>query len=230
MIPIRDANPTNRVAKATLALIAINVVVWLLELSQESSQGFNEFVSQWAIVPAQLLDRPLAEAPTILTSMFMHGSWGHLLGNMLYLWIFGDNIEERLGTVRYVTFYLLGGFVAALVQVMFAPDSRIPLVGASGAIAGVMGGYVLLYPRARIITLVGYWTTQLPAVIVLGFWFILQFFGGFGSLDSMGAEQAGVAFFAHIGGFVAGLLLIKPFLSGRPSSDWPDQRERQWRY
>jgi membrane associated rhomboid family serine protease len=214
MIPLHDSNPTRTTPLLTIGLIIVNVLAWLLELSQEGQGQLNEFVVQWAIVPAELLSQPLQELPTVFTSMFLHGSWGHLIGNMLYLWVFGDNIEDRMGRVRYLLFYLVSGIVAAGLQIAFDPDSRVPLVGASGAIAGVMGGYLLLYPRARIMTLVGYFRTNVPAVLVLGFWIVFQFFGGVGSLS--GTEQGGVAFFAHIGGFVAGMLLVKPFLIGRP--------------
>ncbi len=159
--------------------------------------------------------------------MFLHGGWTHLLGNMLYLWIFGDNIEDRLGHLRFVVFYFLGGIAAALAQILAAPDSTVPMVGASGAIAAVLGAYLVEYPRARVRSLVtlGYFIriAQVPAIIVLGMWFVLQFFSGFLSLSA--TASGGVAYFAHIGGFVAGLLFIKPFAVGRPKDHYWDARD-----
>jgi membrane associated rhomboid family serine protease len=174
------------------------------------------FFDQWAVIPRQLTSNFAPEAITLLSAMFLHGSWLHLGGNMLYLWIFGDNIEDRLGKLRYIIFYLLGGLAASAAQILVAPNSPIPNVGASGAIAGVLGGYLILYPKARILTLVVRVMTQVPAFLVLGFWFVLQLFQGVGSLGvPTDAQEGGVAFFAHIGGFVAGMILIKPFLWGR---------------
>lgn len=219
MIPLRDANPTQKLPVLTLTLIGVNVVVWLWELSLEASGGLNEFVMTWAVVPTQLLRMPLAELPTLFTAMFIHGSWGHLLGNMLYLWIFGDNVEEQLGRARFFLFYLLTGLAATLTQVAIAPASALPNVGASGAIAGIMGGYLLMFPRARVVTLIGYFIARVPAVIVLIFWFAIQLFGGFGSLGGMQSD-GGVAFFAHIGGFVAGFVLVRLF-AGRRRADYP---------
>lgn len=216
MIPLRDANPTQKLPVLTLTLIGVNVVVWLWELSLEASGGLNEFVMTWAVVPAQLLRAPLSELPTLFTAMFLHGSWGHLLGNMLYLWIFGDNVEEQLGRVRFLLFYFLTGLAATLTQVLIAPASALPNVGASGAIAGIMGGYLVMFPAARIVTLIGYFVTRVPAVIVLIFWFAIQLFGGFGSLGGM-QPDGGVAFFAHIGGFVAGFILVRLFSVRRRS-------------
>ena len=214
MIPLRDTNPTQKLPVLTLTLIVVNGVVWLWELSLDASGALNEFVMAWAVVPAQLLRHPLSELPTLFTAMFLHGSWGHLLGNMLYLWIFGDNVEERLGWARFILFYLLTGLAATLTQVAIDPTSTLPNVGASGAIAGIMGGYLLLYPKARIVTLVGYFIARVPAVIVLIFWFAIQLFGGFGSLGGMSSD-GGVAFFAHIGGFVTGFILIRLFAAPR---------------
>jgi membrane associated rhomboid family serine protease len=217
MIPLRDSNPTHKLPVITMVLIGINVLVWLLELYMESQNQLNEFISQWAVIPVQLLNRPLGELTTVFSSMFLHGSWSHLLGNMLYLWIFGDNIEDRMGPVRFVVFYLIAGIIAALLQVFLNPDSRIPLVGASGAIAGVMGGYLLLYPRAQVVTLIGYYRANVPAIIVLGAWFGLQLISGVGDLNSIEtANGGGVAFWAHVGGFIAGMVMVKPFLIGRP--------------
>jgi membrane associated rhomboid family serine protease len=226
MIPLRDANPTNRTPVVTIALIVINVLVYLYEwlISAEPAQ-MMAFFDQWAIIPQQLTNNFTPEVITIFTAMFLHGSWLHLGGNMLYLWIFGDNIEDRLGPVRYIIFYLLGGIGATVAQVAVNPNSAIPNVGASGAIAGVLGGYLLLYPKARITTLVFRFITQVPAYVVLGFWFVLQLFQGVGSLSvPTDADTGGVAFFAHVGGFVVGLVLIRPFLIGRSQQNRGDNR------
>jgi membrane associated rhomboid family serine protease len=217
MIPIRDANPTQRTPVVTISLIVVNVLIYLYEWTLSGSEAqMMAFFDQWAIIPSQLTTNFAPEAITLLSAMFLHGSWLHLGGNMLYLWIFGDNIEDRMGKARYIIFYLLGGLVASAAQIIIDPNSVIPNVGASGAIAGVLGGYLILYPKARILTLVIRFMTQVPAFVVLGFWFVLQLFQGVGSLGVMtDAQQGGVAFFAHIGGFVAGMILVKPFLWGQ---------------
>ena len=219
MIPLRDTNPTNKTPIVTITLIVLNVLIYGYEwlISAEPAQ-MMAFFDQWAIVPVQLTRNFAPEAITLLSAMFLHGSWVHLGGNMLYLWIFGDNIEDRMGRGRFILFYLLGGLAASAAQIVIDPNSPVPNVGASGAIAAVLGGYLILYPRARILTLVFRFMTQVPAYIVLGFWFVLQLFQGIGSLGvMMDAQQGGVAFFAHIGGFVAGMILVKPFLAGRES-------------
>jgi len=217
MIPLRDANPTRRTPVVTLALIVACFVVfaWELGLQATSEASLNAFVTEWGVVPAELLAAWGAgqflsqETATLITSQFLHGGWLHLLGNLLYLWIFGNNIEDRLGRVLFVLFYLGGGVVAGLTQTAIDPDSTIPLIGASGAIAATLGAYFVLFPGARITTLVFlgffYQLIEVPAIIVLGFWFLLQLLDGIGSL---GMEAgAGVAFFAHIGGFVGGALV-----------------------
>jgi membrane associated rhomboid family serine protease len=212
MIPIRDINPRHRFPAITIALIVINVAVFLYEWSLPEAQLVQLF-NQWGFVPA----RGATGALTIVTSMFLHGGWLHLGSNMLYLWIFGDNIEDRLGHGRFLVFYLLCGAIAAAAQYAVAPGSTIPMVGASGAIAGVLGGYLLSYPLARVQTLVPlivvYFAVKLPAIVVLAFWFVLQLFNGVASISDgrISADLGGVAFFAHIGGFVAGLLLIRLF-------------------
>lgn len=217
MIPLRDVNPTQRKPVVTITLIVVNVLIYLYEWSLSGSDTqMLAFFDQWAIIPDQLTTNFAPEAITLLSAMFLHGSWLHLGGNMLYLWIFGDNIEDRMGKARYIIFYLLGGLVASAAQIIIDPNSMVPNVGASGAIAGVLGAYLILYPRARILTLVFRFMTQVPAFVVLGFWFVLQLFQGVGSLGVMtDAQQGGVAFFAHIGGFVAGMILVKPFLWGQ---------------
>jgi membrane associated rhomboid family serine protease len=223
MIPLRDANPTSRTPIVTYVLIAANVVVFLYELLLQSQGQLDPFIQKWAVIPGELTSSNfLTESPTVVSSMFMHGGWAHLLGNMLYLFIFGDNVEDRLGHGRYLVFYLLTGFLATAAQVAINPDSGIPNLGASGAIAGVLGGYLLEFPRARVLTLVFRFITTVPAYVVLGFWFVFEFFRGVYSLGELGADSGGVAFWAHIGGFVAGLVLVRILGLGtdrRPRSD-----------
>lgn len=214
MIPLRDHNPSLRTPYVTFVLIVLNVLVFLFELYSESQGQLNNLIIAWSIIPYELTTQPLAEIPTLFTAMFMHGGWAHLLGNMLYLFIFGDNLEDQLGHGRFLIFYLVCGLGATAAQVAIDPDSIVPNIGASGAIAGVLGGYLLLFPKARITTLVFRFIAQVPAIVVLGFWFVYQFFSGIFSLSTVDLNTGGVAFFAHIGGFVAGLLLIKPFQIG----------------
>ena len=209
MIPLRDINPTRRFPIVTLSIIALNALVFLYEFLLPSN-SLEALVYQWGLVPAQLTALQLGAVLRVFTSMFIHGGFMHLAGNMLYLWIFGDNIESALGPLRYLLFYLLCGVGAALGQTLLDPASRIPMVGASGAISGVLGAYLLLYPRAQVETLLllGYFVrlVRLPALVVLGFWIVLQLFSG---LLSLGAPATGgVAVFAHIGGFAVGLALV----------------------
>ncbi|MBI3750318.1 MAG: rhomboid family intramembrane serine protease [Chloroflexi bacterium] len=219
MIPLRDRNPTRRTPVVTFGLIAACFAVFLLELSISLSGGdaaLGRFFNEWGAVPARIsaalaAGNDLAPAMlTTITSQFLHGGWLHILGNMLFLWIFGNNVEDRLGRIPFLGFYLLGGIAAALTQVWIDPSSHAPLVGASGAIAAVLGVYFVLWPGARILSLVFlgffYQLLEVPALIVLGYWFVLQLVSGAASL---GAETAasGVAFFAHIGGFVAGAVV-----------------------
>lgn len=215
MIPIRDHNRTHRTPYVTIGLIALNVIAFIFEFPYLNStvERWIAFADRWTIIPAQLVANPVAEFFTVFTAMFLHGGIAHLGGNMLYLWIFGDNIENRLGPVRFLIFYLVCGIAATVAQVYIDPTSTIPNVGASGAIAGVLGGYFLLFPMASVSTLVPillFRTIQLPAIIVLGFWFLLQFWSGWQALG-VSSEGGGVAFWAHIGGFVAGVLLVKLF-------------------
>lgn len=212
MIPLRDSNPSRGTPIITLGLIAVNVLVYLYQWSLSGAEQLAPFFDTWAIIPAQLTASFGTEFFTLISAMFMHGSWMHLGGNMLYLWIFGDNIEERLGKTRYVLFYIASGLAATAAQVLVDPNSPVPNVGASGAIAGVLGGYLVLFPHARVTTLVFRFITQVPAYLVLGFWFVLQLFQGVGSLGTLANQGGGVAFFAHIGGFVAGMILIRPLL------------------
>lgn len=213
MIPIRDHNPTRGRPTVTLILIIVNVLAFIFEFSMEPRQ-LQAFFDAYAIIPQQLVTMVSAEFITLFTSQFLHGGWLHLLGNMLYLWIFGDNIEERMGHVRFLIFYLLTGFIAGLAQVIIEPSSVIPIVGASGAIAGVLGAYLMLFPLARVSTLIPiviFMRVQLPAILVLGFWFITQFFSGVASVGMPTGTGGGVAFFAHIGGFIAGFVLVRLF-------------------
>ncbi len=220
MIPLRDANPTRRTPVVTAALIAVCTAVFLVELAVSSGPGgdaaLDQLLRDWGAVPSRISaalggtgDSWLA-ARGILGSLFLHAGWPHLLGNMLFLWIFGNNVEDRLGRLPYLAFYLTGGAIAALAQVLIDPASDIPLVGASGAIAATLGAYIVLYPGARITSLVflGFLAQliDVPAIIILGFWFLLQLLDGVASLGAATA-QGGVAFFAHIGGFVAGALV-----------------------
>ena len=203
MIPIGDDDSARRITPmVTYLLIALNVIFFFLEMS-----GGNAFIEKWAFVPKQFLADPSKEFPTLFTSMFMHAGWLHLLGNMLYLWIFGDNIEDRFGHSKFTLFYFLCGLGATFAQLAFNSDSNIPNVGASGAIAGVLGSYILLYPQGKIKVLAGQGVIYAPALLVIGLWIILQLFSGFGSLQNTGQEQGGIAYMAHIGGFATGLLL-----------------------
>ena len=204
MFPIGDDNSARRTFPVvTLTLIAINVAVFLLELQRGES-----FIRDWAFIPARFSENPPADAITLLSAMFMHGGWLHLGGNMLYLWIFGDNVEDRFGSLRFLLFYLAAGFAATFAQYAVNPGSAIPNVGASGAIAGVLGAYLLMFPRARVDVLLGRQVVAMPAFLVLGFWVVLQLVSGVGSIaDTAQTETGGVAYMAHVGGFVAGLAL-----------------------
>ena len=225
MIPLRDENPVRAMPVVTWALIASCVLVFLWQMSLGPA-GFNRVVFTLGVIPAVLLGNAqlppeVAVVPptvSMVTSMFLHGGWLHLAGNMLYLWIFGDNIEDRMGRLRFLLFYLACGIVAVLAQALPEPQGRTPMVGASGAISGVLGAYLLLFPRARVLVLVplGFMlrAIHLPAVWVLGLWFFVQLVSSLASP----AGEGGVAFRAHLGGFVAGLALAPLFLAGRRRS------------
>jgi len=247
VFPYRDENETQRTPYATFVLIALNVCAWLFVQGAGSPAALANSVCNLGLIPGELT---LAAAPgtsfpmgeglvcvtdsgrqvtNLLTSMFLHGSWMHLLGNMWFFWIFGNNIEDSMGRGRFVAFYLLCGLLAAAAQIAANPASNTPMVGASGAISGIMGAYLVLFPRVRVFTLVflGFFVTTiaLPAWVMLAYWMAIQFFGG---LQSMGAT-GGVAFWAHIGGFVAGLALIKLFvrqdyLQQHSSHHWQPRR------
>jgi membrane associated rhomboid family serine protease len=236
VFPLKDDNPTQRFPAVTVALIAINVAAYFfwqrggLTLGSPDSEPFLCNLADYALFPYELThwgDQvatqgcPRPEAPTwltVFTADFMHGGLLHLGGNMLFLWVFGNNIEDRLGRVRFVAFYVLGGLAATALQTAMAPNATVPTVGASGAIAAVLGGYILLYPRARVLTLILLVIIpiflRLPAMIVLGLWFVEQLLFGYYDVNS-GGEAGGVAYFAHIGGFLFGLLAIRLFAGAR---------------
>lgn len=204
MFPVGDDDSAVRSTPViTYLLVAINVAVFLLELSNG-----DEFIRQWAFIPARFSQNPMGDFPTLFSAMFMHGGWMHLFGNMLYLWIFGNNVEDRFGSLKFLIFYLVSGLLATFAQYVFVPGSNIPNVGASGAIAGVLGAYLLLFPQQRVRVAIGYNVVAMPALIVIGFWAFLQLFSGIGSIANTDeTEQGGVAYMAHVGGFVAGLVL-----------------------
>ena len=251
MFPIRDENPQLRIAWVTYVIIGINVAVWVLLQGLGSESTLMRSICQYGLIPGDVLgnvdfgqvsERSICPVDgdgswgTVLSSMFMHGSWMHIIGNMWFLWIFGDNVEDAMGRVRFAIFYLLCGLGAAAAQMMADTSSLIPMVGASGAIGGVMGAYIILYPRVHVHMLVvfGFYVTTfaVPAVLMLGYWMLLQVIGGF---SSMGATGGGVAFWAHIGGFVAGAILVMFFrnsklLVAHPYHGWQQKKHasRAW--
>jgi len=216
MIPIHDDNPTRNFPWLTVALIAANTAVFAFEITRTPAQ-LAQVIDSWAFVPARLSDPAtlLPAALTMLTSAFLHAGWFHIGGNMLYLWIFGNNIEDRLGPVRFMLFYAVCASAAAMSQTLATPHSETPMVGASGAIAGILGAYLLLFPRAQVIALIPIFfyieLASVPAVFVIGFWFILQIAQGLTALG--GTMESGIAWWAHIGGFAAGVLLVLPLLA-----------------
>ena len=216
MIPIRDQIPTRRVPFVNYILIAANIFVFVLQWMAGSNE--EALIYQFALIPAAFIGGlSFGNFSDIFTSMFMHAGLAHLGGNMLYLWIFGDNVEDSMGHGRFLLFYLIGGLVASLAHIFTNPASQIPTVGASGAIAAVLGAYLVLYPNSKVLTIIplGFLLrmTMLPAAIVLGLWFVLQLFSGVISMG--GPDVGGVAFWAHIGGFVAGVILAKIFAKKR---------------
>ena len=205
MFPVGDDDSQRRTTPVvTFVLIGLNVLVFLVELS-----GGDQFITEWAFVPERFSAHPAANIATVFSAMFMHGGWLHLGGNMLFLWIFGDNVEDRLGHAKFLVFYLLAGIAATLAQFALAPHSSVPNVGASGAIAGVLGAYILMFPQSRVNVLLGRQIVAMPAVIVLGMWIVLQLVSGVGTIayTDESANVGGVAYMAHIGGFAAGLLM-----------------------
>jgi len=202
MLPIGDDDTSRRTAPlVTYVLIALNVLFFFVEQS-----GGDAFVGKWAFVPSRFLANPSGDVLTLFTSMFMHAGWVHLGGNMLYLWIFGDNVEDRFGHLKFIIFYLLCGLAGTFAQLAFSVGSNVPNLGASGAIAGVLGAYILLFPKGRVRVLQGQQVIQVPALIVIGLWIVLQFLSGVGSIAAA-TQTGGVAYMAHIGGFLAGFVL-----------------------
>ena len=223
MIPLRDVIPSRTTPFITVALIALNTLAFLYQLSL--GPDVEDFVLFWGLVPA------VFSWVTVVTSMFLHGGFLHFGGNMLYLWIFGDNVEDRMGHGRFLAFYLLCGIAAALAQTIVNPDSIVPMVGASGAIAGVMGAYFVLYPRSRILTLIPlfiFWQLiEVPAIFFLGIWFLMQFASGVGSIATTtgGQSAGGIAFWAHIAGFVVGVTSVVIFRRPeRQKVEWWNER------
>jgi membrane associated rhomboid family serine protease len=202
MIPLRDVIPSRTTPYITVTIIVLNGLAWLFEVSLPHDV-LNEFLTVYGVVPANF------SPPTLITSMFLHGSWSHVLGNMWYLWIFGDNVEDRVGHGRFIVFYLLCGIAASIGQIAVDPSSTLPTIGASGAIAGVMGAYFVLYPHSRVLTLIPWIFLQiveLPAIVLLGFWFLMQLFSaGTIAMTSASSGSGGVAFAAHVVGFIVGM-------------------------
>jgi membrane associated rhomboid family serine protease len=223
MIPLRDVIPSRTTPYITVTIIALNAVAWLYEVALPH-ESLNQFLTIYGVVPAYFA------WPTLITSMFLHGSWSHVIGNMWYLWIFGDNVEDRVGHGRFIVFYLLCGMVAALGQVAVDPTSMLPTIGASGAIAGVMGAYFVLYPHSRVLTLIPWIFIQiveLPAIMLLGFWFLMQLFSAGTLAVTANTHGGGVAFAAHVAGFVAGVGGVFVFRK-RDLDPW--ERERDYYY
>jgi rhomboid family protein len=215
MIPLRDVIPSRTFPFITITIIVINALAWFVELGQ--GRDINRFLYVYGIVPGDF------HAATLVTSMFLHGSWSHIIGNMLYLWIFGDNVEDRCGHARFVVFYLLCGFAAGAGQILMNTDSLIPTIGASGAIAGVMGAYFVLYPHSRVLTFVPFPlfdVIEVPTIFLLGFWFLMQLFNAGAVAAAAGTGGGGVAFAAHVVGFVAGVGGIFLFRKREPQQQW----------
>jgi membrane associated rhomboid family serine protease len=218
MLPIGDDDGSARGAHVvTIALIVLNVLAFFVELGQGSEGALQSFITSWGVVPREYSvghdippTIPLPFWSTLITSMFLHGGWMHLGGNMLYLWIFGDNLERVMGAAKYVGFYLVCGIVAGLAHILFAGGSTVPSVGASGAISGVLGGYLLMFPQNRVKVLTRGGVASVPAIVVLGFWIVIQLVSQLGSIAET-SQGGGIAYMAHIGGFVAGMALVKLF-------------------
>ncbi len=220
MIPIGDSPRSRTLPLVNWTLIALNILVFLFELSLPS-RALDRFLLVWGAVPARIWGALLGQGDpfwllTLVTSQFLHGGWAHILGNMLYLWVFGDNVEDRMGHLRYLAFYLLCGVIAGLVQTLVLFGSRVPLIGASGAIAGVLGAYLVLFPGARVTVLAPYFFFglgffEVPAAVLLVMWFLLQFVNGLAAITTASPSVGGIGWWAHIGGFVAGWLLVRLF-------------------
>lgn len=218
MIPIRDDQPRFSTPFLTYFLIGLNLLIFLFEAALDLP-SLRALINQFGLVPARVtlltgfgVHNPVAALLPFFTSMFLHGSWLHVIGNMWFLWIFGDNVEDYLGHFNYLVFYLLSGIAAALAQVALTPHSGVPTIGASGAIAGVLGAYFVLYPRARVLTWFFIFFLHVPAWVMLGYWFVVQFLSGAAtSLSYAGNSGSGIAFWAHVGGFIAGVVMIHMF-------------------
>lgn len=223
MIPLRSTERVYSATVVTISLIVVNLLIFLYQATM-SPYALNTFVTQWGIVPDQMRGMGLL---TLVTSMFLHGGWFHVLGNMLFLWVFGRNVEDLIGGPRFLVFYLLCGIAAGIVHVIVNSHSVLPTIGASGAIAGVMGAYLIKFPRSRIITLFFIFffvtTAEIPAAFVLLYWFALQFVSGVGSLASTDYTGGGVAWFAHIGGFLLGMLFIRMFAARQRFRPWYEE-------
>jgi membrane associated rhomboid family serine protease len=222
MIPLKDSQPSYSTPYVTISLIVLNTLVFFYEVTLDRF-SLNYLIESYGVVPGSL------QPWSLLTSMFLHGGWLHLIGNMWFLWIFGDNVEDILGHGKYLLFYLLCGLAAGLVHIVFNSGSRLPTVGASGAIAGVMGAYMVKFPHSRVVTLVPIFffltTMEIPAVVILAYWFVIQFFSGAWSVGYSHLSQGGVAWFAHVGGFLAGILLIYAL---RPRERFQQHSELHW--
>ena len=222
MFPLRDSERSQGTPFVTVALILANLLAFFYEISLDD-YSLNHFLTQWGTVPRSF------EVVDVFTSMFLHGGWMHVLGNVWFLWIFGDNVEDILGHAKFLLFYLLCGVAGGLAHVIFNPDSAVPAIGASGAISGVMGAYLLSFPNARVHTLLFLFvfvtTMEVRAIFMIGYWFLVQLLSGFGNLAASGAQQGGTAWFAHIGGFLAGMILIR-LLPTRPN--WRIRQESKW--
>jgi membrane associated rhomboid family serine protease len=247
MFPYKDELPTLRTPVVTVALIALNVMAWILVQGAGTDPALEQSVCTLGVIPGRLFGHipvgaviPLGPGvscevgtfpawATVLTSMFMHGGWMHLIGNMLFLWVFGNNIEDSTGRFRFLVFYVLCGLAAVMAQALINPGSRVPMVGASGAISGVMGAYIVLHPRTRVHVLLflGIWMTTIvvPAYLMLAYWFILQILSG---LTGLGKDLSGTAFLAHVGGFVAGVVLIMLFRNQRLLDLHPHRSSVRW--
>lgn len=222
MFPIRDTERTYSTPFVTIMLIVMNLVIFLYELSLDPYSQ-NHFMAVWALTPARF------HAIDLLSTMFLHAGWMHVLGNMWFLWVFGDNIEDSLGHGKYLLFYILCGIAAGLTHVLLNADSRLPTVGASGAIAGVMGAYLVKFPRNKITTLIFFgfvFFVDVPAVLMLGYWFLIQVFSGVGSVGYTNVSQGGTAWFAHIGGFLTGMILVR--LMSADDRRYTRRRDLSW--
>lgn len=230
MIPLRDTIPSSRRPVVTYVLIALNLIAFLYEASL--GRAIEPFIFQWGLVPAKFYLTDPSSWATVLTSMFLHGGWLHVGGNLLYLWIFGDNVEDRMGHGRFLFFYLACGVCAAMAQVLASPASPVPMVGASGAIAGVLGAYLLYYPHARVLTLVPIFffiqLIEIPALVFLLLWFAMQLLSGVASLGGASSATGGVAWWAHAGGFAGGFVLGALLGYGRPKARAAPRAELFW--